>query len=1336
MTWRVLCGIAVAWRLFLPVSGYGTTISIGIVDCPATYTSSSTSSTSSTTSATSSASATPTITPSEPVYLTFSLGGFPEYLTANGTVTNDIEQAASFAISPSGQLTSGSNYVSTSGDVSSQPFAASPETPLMKRLPRIFTLFSIIENDVLVWTNDVFVGGQAIFCISGSTLVVVFNAVPPQDCLVVQIGVVPTENSTPSTTSSATVVSQTSTISTSTTSVPRSSSDSTPTISTSTLSSTASSASTSGSVGSVSTTASTPDSSSSPSGTSASSPSSSGVASSSSSHESSSTPVTSSTTISAYPAPTTTGTPNCFDRSPFDGTVNNDYLILCDTDLPGFDLDAVAASDIAECIDACTSFAPGSQGPCVAVEFDILASTDPCHLKFDIGTVSRGANSFAQAAIVVNKPDAPNIVFSDEGVSSSSTSSSEPSTVISTTSTTTTAVSTFTSSSSAPSDNPTTSVFIQPTSSTQQDLPSTTTTPDVIQSSISSAVAGTSSQAEQTSQTSLSFIPASSSVPNTTPTSQQQSSTLSTSSTSNTPGSSFSPSSSVNPPSSSPGSSSPTSSTISVSVSPPSTSSPATTSLSTSRSSLSPVAPSPTSSASTTVTFVSTTAVSYCSATPTTTSLCSTYNHQALNVNSDGYCYEVECATALQGSILTGNSTTATSLKNCVGFCTNYNVALPFGCVGVSYLGSSSGSGPNCLLLSGITGTMSNPNIDSARLLYAGYPSINDPIFTPTSTTTQAPVSSPSTPSSSLAASPSTTASTTSYVPATCSAAPTESASACPGNSPACYSYNFLGNNANFEIECATAFAGSTGQPLLTFDLTDCINQCQYANALRANSCLGVTFMVTEVSQGSTNNCFPYSTLTCATRGNATFNSARMLYAGYPQMTDYDDPSFVCGGSGATTSATGVASSSSAGTSRASTTTSSTRASSSVSTSSTTDLSQASSTNFPLAYPQDPICNNNLMSKYEGGQVSVNPVQRRYYDIECAADYTNPGNNPFGATTQPTYNSCANQCDIAAGQSTPCFAFSWSTSSGLCTLFGRVSNGVQLTTNMTNTPGTHSGRWLATTVGSTTNPQPLQLYLARPIPFPVGPIAANSQTNRDYPGGTNTYFNTWSDTSHATVLDLSSQYGIQWKIFDQVQAKLWVTANFWFTNTPLGVTAATQNQWSAGSRNSDTAPLVFPAGNLPGYTLAPLWTYGHILGASQQGIYYQVDTISTGRYGVSIEWFFSHFGQDNNVFHAVTTYDTGVPGVWSTYFFLSGAASGQNEDQGLRQSVGGQGNPDSFTQFFTYCAARQDCVLPGAKMTMDTTKFDVSQVMNYTAALFNPATYAVGTWTWQTKPCC
>ncbi|ETI26649.1 hypothetical protein G647_10410 [Cladophialophora carrionii CBS 160.54] len=645
--------------------------------------------------------------------------------------------------------------------------------------------------------------------------------------------------------------------------------------------------------------------------------------------------------------------------------------------------------------------------------------------------------------------------------------------------------------------------------------------------------------------------------------------------------------------------------------------------------------------------------------------------------------------------------------------------------------------------MSAITGTAANANVNSGRLLYAGYPSISDPTYPlPSSTTSQTALTS----TISMSAVPASTvttsaASTTSYVPTTCPAAPTDASTICPGNSPLCYQYDFLGNSANYEIECSTQFTGSTSQALLTFDLNDCINQCQYANVLRANSCLGVTFMETPVGQGTTNNCLPFSCITCGTRGNATFSSARLLYAGYLRITDYTDPSFLCGSSATSSSATSSNPAAQATpnpvTTQSSTTTTRAQAAATTSASPVNDLSQATSNNFPLAYPQDPICDNNLRSKYYGGQIQVNPVQGRIYDIECASDYTNPGNNPFGATTQPTYNSCANQCDVAAAQSTTCAAFSWSASSGLCTLFGRVSNGVQLTTNMTQTNGVHSGR-LLTPIGSPTTSQPLQLYLARPIPFQVGPISSGSQTARDYPGGTNTYFNGWSDTNHATLLDLSTVLpGYTWRIFGQSTTTLWVTANFWFTNTNLAVTSSTQNTWSTLSRNSDSSPLAFPAGNLPGYTLAPFWSYGHIIGASQQGIYYQIDLISSGRYGISIEWFFSHYGQDNNVFHAVTTYDTGLPGVWSTYFFSAGATSGAFEDQGLRQTAGGQGDPSIQSQYFTYCAGVQDCVLPGAKMKMDTTQLNnMGAVMNYTAALFNPATYQVGTWTWNTKPCC
>lgn len=97
------------------------------------------------------------------------------------------------------------------------------------------------------------------------------------------------------------------------------------------------------------------------------------IASTTASNESPPPSTTSPTIASDFPAPTTSGTPNCFDGSEFDGTVNDDYLILCDTELPGSDLDSVPAADIAECIDACNSYVPSGEGVCVAVEFDIVS---------------------------------------------------------------------------------------------------------------------------------------------------------------------------------------------------------------------------------------------------------------------------------------------------------------------------------------------------------------------------------------------------------------------------------------------------------------------------------------------------------------------------------------------------------------------------------------------------------------------------------------------------------------------------------------------------------------------------------------------------------------------------------------------------------------------------------------------------------------------------------------------------------------------------------------------------------------------------------------------------
>lgn len=215
--------------------------------------------------------------------------------------------------------------------------------------------------------------------------------------------------------------------------------------------------------------------------------------------------------------------------------------------------------------------------------------------------------------------------------------------------------------------------------------------------------------------------------------------------------------------------------------------------------------------------------------------------------------------------------------------------------------------------------------------------------------------------------------------------------------------------------------------------------------------------------------------------------------------------------------------------------------------------------------------------------------------------------------------------------------------------------------------------------------------------------------------------------------------GYNFKIYGQSSPLLWVSPNFWFTNTDLGVTASTQYNYSVLTRNNDPAPNIFPTSLLPSFTIAPFWTIGHLLGASQQGIYYQIDQITTGRYGISIEWYLSHY-QDGNVYHAIMTYDTGNPGVWGMYWFNAGVADGyvagvqvSPEDQGLRQTVGAQGDPSIQGQGFTYCHGQQACVTAGSRMTINT---GTNPGVDYLGGCFNVATFTPGTWDWNHVPYC
>ena len=202
-------------------------------------------------------------------------------------------------------------------------------------------------NNALTWKNSYFVGGQATFCLAGSTILARFDGQPCTGSQV-SIGV------SPASTCPGLVISQTGTLPPATvpTGLPT---GSVPTGSLSTYN---------------------------PIGTG----------------------------LGTNSFPTSSGAPNCAGRSVFDGTVNSGYLILCNTGLAGTDLPRANGSSLADCISACTSFA-GIGGPCVAATYDPTLSSSQCGLKSAIGAVARGAAEGLQAAIVASGPNAPSIVF-------------------------------------------------------------------------------------------------------------------------------------------------------------------------------------------------------------------------------------------------------------------------------------------------------------------------------------------------------------------------------------------------------------------------------------------------------------------------------------------------------------------------------------------------------------------------------------------------------------------------------------------------------------------------------------------------------------------------------------------------------------------------------------------------------------------------------------------------------------------------------------------------------------------------------------------------------------
>jgi hypothetical protein len=245
---------------------------------------------------------------------------------------------------------SSGQYVSTPGDVDSEVFEISPATPDKKRALQIFTTFAVDNTGALSWINGAFNGSQAIFCVAGNQMLIVFNGSPSSNCHVVSLVAVFTTYPPASSTTSQ--LQSSASQSAPPKGVTASSSAAEPPPKSTPFSSGASGSGPPPNVPDTSTTA--------------------VVMVGSSTSSSDSGAETTSATSSAYPAPTTTGAPSCYDRSPYDGTVNDNYLVLCDTDLPGIDLDKVSAANIADCIAQCSSYTTSSGAQCVAVEFDTV----------------------------------------------------------------------------------------------------------------------------------------------------------------------------------------------------------------------------------------------------------------------------------------------------------------------------------------------------------------------------------------------------------------------------------------------------------------------------------------------------------------------------------------------------------------------------------------------------------------------------------------------------------------------------------------------------------------------------------------------------------------------------------------------------------------------------------------------------------------------------------------------------------------------------------------------------------------------------------------------------
>ena len=547
-------------------------------------------------------------------------------------------------------------------------------------------------------------------------------------------------------------------------------------------------------------------------------------------------------TISLFPSPTSTGVPNCYDRSPFDGTVNGGYLILCDTELPGYDLAPYDGSDIADCISACSSYVPTGAGQCVAVEYDTQATYNACKLKSNIGVINRGDNQYAQAAILVNEPYAPTILFVDQNNPASSTGMS---------------LSTAAMSSMAGSSNLQSSIVQVQSSSVQAGVtssspaisltPSILSTPPILPSSSSSSIGIVSSSALQPLTSPL-ITSSSTSIP--------VPSTIASSSTSSVTGCLPQPTTTLCP-----------------------------------------------AFSGATVNQGGFCYNIACSATLQGNILTGNSTIAASLSNCHGFCNLLNLALpfACIGVNFLDNFqlgqdncfllSSITGLVYTPGTDSGALVYAGYTAHSISGLPTSSSSSSS---IASSTPASSSSSAVSSSVSKSS--SVISSSSTPSSSSVSSSASSAITSSSSSLAvsrTSSSSSSSSTYVAPTCAASyapgPTMG-SLCtnPSYSGQGLSYDSYGNTENYEVECGTVFTGTALAPVVAFDLPDCIKACQYDNIYTAASCKAVIFNNTAGASPPINNCFPFASLNGLTRGSTVFDGARLLYSGYPCIIDYN----------------------------------------------------------------------------------------------------------------------------------------------------------------------------------------------------------------------------------------------------------------------------------------------------------------------------------------------------------------------------------------------------------------------------------------------------------------